>query len=118
MIVAKLSQRSLQLPYRPTGIAGTGSPITQTSSGLNRGRLHSGLNDALQSSDVIGGTHSHTSSGLGNRDRLHSGLNDALQLSDVIGGTHIHTSSWLGNLARLHSGLNDALQLSDMGLSP
>src|SRR3954447_21417662 len=104
MVVAKLSQRSLQLPYRPTGIAGTGSPISQTSSGLNRGRLHSGLNDALQVRDVIGGTHSHTSSGL-NRARLHSGFNDALQVRDVIGGTHGHTSSGLGNRARLHSGL-------------
>src|SRR6266446_9937136 len=116
MVVAKLSQRSLHLPYRPTGIAGTGSPISQTSSGLNRGRLHSGLNDALQASDVIGGTHRHTGSGL-NRARLHSGLNDALQVSDVIGGTHGHTTSGLKR-ARLHSGLNDALQVSDVALSP
>src|SRR5258708_26696045 len=88
MVVAELSQRSLQLPYRPTGIAGTGSPISQTSSRLNRGRLHSGLNDALQASYVIGGTHSHISSGL-NRARLHSGLNDALQVSDMRFGPHI-----------------------------
>src|SRR6266478_297008 len=116
MVIAELSQRSLRLPYRLTGKAGTGSPIPKTTSGLNRGRLHSGLNDALQASDVIGGTHSHTSSGL-NRAGLHSGLNDALQLSDVIGGTHSHTTSGL-NRAGLHSGLNDALQLSDVVLSP
>jgi len=94
MVIAELSQRSLRLPYRLTGKAGTGSPIPKTSSGLNRRRLHSGLTDALQASGVIGGTHSHTSSRL-SPARLHSGLNDALQISDVIAGTHSHTRSGL-----------------------